>query len=155
MLTKGCSVPQDFSWIENYKLIWLALVTWCCYFTTPGKDKKRWKLITQINNNVSMDYPPALGLEAGVCYCLSLDIILKFSKAAILEFSDSLTQILMVFFVQENNWWGDAMQIFFRSEWLYARQPGTLNLNSKCPAIRTFRFQVPDTQHINAKCLAL
>ena len=44
-----------------------------------------------------MDYPPALGLEAGVCYCLSLDINLKFSKAAILEFSDSLTQILMVF----------------------------------------------------------
>ena len=44
-----------------------------------------------------MDYPPALGLEAGVCYCLSLDIILKFSKAAILEFSDSPTQILMVF----------------------------------------------------------
>ena len=44
-----------------------------------------------------MDYPPALGLEAGVCYCLSLDIILKFSKAAILAFSDSPTQILMVF----------------------------------------------------------
>ena len=44
-----------------------------------------------------MDYPPALGLEAGVCYCLSLDIILKFTKAAMLEFSDSPTQILMVF----------------------------------------------------------
>ena len=44
-----------------------------------------------------MDYPPALRLEAGVCYCLSLDIILKFSKAAILEFSNSPTQILMVF----------------------------------------------------------
>ena len=44
-----------------------------------------------------MDYPQALGLEAGVCYCLSLDIILKFSKAAILEFSDSPTQMLMVF----------------------------------------------------------
>ena len=44
-----------------------------------------------------MDYPPALGLEAGVCYYLSLGIVLKFSKAAILSFSDSLTQILMVF----------------------------------------------------------
>ena len=44
-----------------------------------------------------MDYPPALGLEAGVCYCLSLYIILKFSKAAILEFPNSQTQILMVF----------------------------------------------------------
>ena len=56
------------------------------------------KLITQINN-VSMDYP--LGLEAGVCYCFSLGIILKFSKAAILEFSNyfySPTQILMGFF---------------------------------------------------------
>ena len=67
MLTIGCSVPKDFSWIENYKLIWLALVTWCCYFITPGEDKKRWKLITRINN-VSMDYP--LGLEADVCYLL-------------------------------------------------------------------------------------
>ena len=62
-----------------------------------------------------MDYPPALGLEAGVCYCLSLDIILKFSKAAILAFFDSPTHILMTK-VQKNNWWGDAKQIFFRSE---------------------------------------
>ena len=60
-----------------------------------------------------MDYPPAFGLEAGVCYCFCLDIILKFSKAAILEFSDSPTQIGIV---QKNNWWGDAKQIFFRSE---------------------------------------
>ena len=42
-----------------------------------------------------MDYP--VGLEAGVCTVFSLDIILKFSKAVILEFSDSPTKILMVF----------------------------------------------------------
>ena len=42
-----------------------------------------------------MDYP--FGLEAGVCTAFSLDIILKFSKAVILEFSDSPTEILIVF----------------------------------------------------------
>ena len=46
-------------------------------------DKKRCKLITHINN-ASMDYP--FWLETGVCYCFSHDIILKFSKTAILEF---------------------------------------------------------------------
>ena len=63
-----------------------------------------------------MDYPPALGLEAGVCYCLSLDIILKFLKAAILEFFRFSDPNFDGFFVQKNNWWGDAKQIFFRSE---------------------------------------
>ena len=75
MLTKGCYVPQDFSWIENCKLIWL--VTWCLklQFCLTEQliqpvlfpvDKKRWKLIMWINNT-SIDYP--FGLEAGVCYC--------------------------------------------------------------------------------------
>ena len=40
-------------------------------------------------------------------------------------------------------------------EWLYAWQPGTWNLNSKCTALQKLRLQVPGTHHINAKCLAL
>ena len=65
---------------------------------TLGEDKNGWKLMTRINN-VSMDYP--LGLEAGVWYCFSLYIILKFFKAAALEFSNSPTQILMIFLSRE------------------------------------------------------
>ena len=65
---------------------------------TLGEDKKGWKLMKRINN-VSMDYP--LGLEAGVWYCFSLYIILKFFKAAALEFSNSPTQILMIFLSRE------------------------------------------------------
>ena len=42
-----------------------------------------------------------------------LDIILKFLKTVILEFSDSPTQILAVFF-QKNRRSGDANQVFFR-----------------------------------------
>ena len=67
-------------------------------FMTLGEDKKGWKLMTRIND-VSKDYP--LGLKAGVWYCFSLDIILKFFKAATLEFSNSPTQILMIFLSRE------------------------------------------------------
>ena len=42
-----------------------------------------------------------------------LDIILKFLKTVILEFSDSPTQILAVF-SQKNRRSGDANQVFFR-----------------------------------------
>ena len=75
MLTKGYSVPRDISWIENYDWYdshllhgaWNFCLT--VYLIQPvpfPMDKKRWKLITRINN-ASMDYP--FGLEACVCYC--------------------------------------------------------------------------------------
>ena len=44
----------------------------------------------------------------------SLDIILKFLKTIILEFSDSPTQTLVVFFVQKNSRSSDANHVFFR-----------------------------------------
>ena len=42
MLTKGYSVPREFSWIKNHKLIWLALITCWCYFTTWSIWKQMW-----------------------------------------------------------------------------------------------------------------
>ena len=42
MLTKGYSVLQDFSWIENYKLMWFTLITCWCYFTTRGILEQTW-----------------------------------------------------------------------------------------------------------------
>ena len=52
MLTKGYSVPRDFSWVENYKPIWLGLVTWCCYFTTRGILEKTWNCGSVSPNNL-------------------------------------------------------------------------------------------------------
>ena len=51
MLTKGYSVPRDFSWIENYKLIWLALITCWCYFTTHGILEQTWNCGSVSPNN--------------------------------------------------------------------------------------------------------
>ena len=48
-----------------------------------------------------MDYP--LDWRKVFTTVFILDKILKFSKIVILEFSDSLTQILMGFFVQKNS----------------------------------------------------
>ena len=65
-----------------------------------------------------MDYPAALALEAGVCYCFNtwpLDIILKFSKAALLEFFDSPTQILMVSLSRKTV--GGAMRSKYLLDW--------------------------------------
>ena len=42
MLTKSYSFPQNFSWIENHKLIWLTFITWWCYFTTWGILEQTW-----------------------------------------------------------------------------------------------------------------
>ena len=107
-------VPQDFSWIENYKLKWLALVTWCCYFRIWGKYKNRWKLITQINN-ASMDYP--FGLEARICYWFlpwHNSEIFKSCNIGIFQVSDS--NFAVFFFVQKSSSLDDANQILFR--WL-------------------------------------
>ena len=57
-------VPQDFSWIENYKLMWLAL-----YIVVPIYDPQQTRARA---DTFSLD-----------------DIILKFSKIVILQFSNS------------------------------------------------------------------
>ena len=50
---------------------------------------------------------------------------------------------------------GAPVKCVFLWEWLYTRQSGTQNLNSKCPAFQKFRLQVTGTRHINSKCPAL
>ena len=48
----------------------------------------------------------------------------------------------------------EKLYIFY-SEWLYARQPGTKNSNSKCPALKKWYIQLPGTKNSNPKCPAL
>ena len=102
MLTKYYSAPRGFSWIENYKLIWLALVTWCCYFTTQGILEKTWNYGSVSPNNwfsqCSSQWIRELIMHRWIILfaaAFSLEIILKFLKPniGILRFP---TQILVV-----------------------------------------------------------
>ena len=104
MLTKYYSAPRGFSWIENYKLIWLALVTWCCYFTTQGILEKTWNHGSVSPNNwfsqCSSQWIRELIMHRWIILfaaAFSLEIIRNFLKTVILEFCDSPTQILVVF----------------------------------------------------------
>ena len=81
-------VPQNFSWIENYTLMWLAL-----YIVVPI-------------------YNPQHKTRADIFYLD--DIILKFSKIVILQFSNSQIQILAGSLVQKNTRLGNANWIFFK-----------------------------------------
>ena len=102
MLTKDCSAPRGFSWIQNYKLIWLAIVTWYCYFTTRGILEKTWNYGSVSTNNwssqCSSQWIRELIMHRWIILfaaAFSLEIILKFLKPniGILRFP---TQILVV-----------------------------------------------------------
>ena len=51
MLTKDYSLLWDFSWTENYKLTWLVLFTWWCYFTTRDILEQTWNCGSVSPNN--------------------------------------------------------------------------------------------------------